>query len=252
MTALPRRKGHVEPPVGNRRLTHQRIAEPLLPDEFAGARFDHDHRTTLRVKGDIAVFHHSGRRPVVRSLRLPTKRAGLRVEGIKLVRAVTAADKDNAVCVSRRRNGPAAGNAQSPASAAVRRHKRRGLQVLFERWQGDCDGAVEIDLHLSGLSFRTFCGRGFFRLLCGGAWRGRTGQRRREPQQRDDCERQRATHEPESLSANTVRHNFLLQPKRHTSAFGETTEREVCTVRMASGFGTCSRMINLLPVIVSV
>src|SRR5205085_12428327 len=114
------------------------------------------------VKGDIAVFDHSGRRPVVRSLRLPTEHARLRVEGVELVRAVAAADEDQAVGVSWRRNGSPAGNAHSPASAPVSCAKRCCFQVLWQRWQVDRDGAVEIDLHLSGLNFGTFYGRGFF------------------------------------------------------------------------------------------
>src|SRR5260370_37829580 len=76
---------------GERGLAHQWIAQPLLPDHFAGFFIYHDQGATLGVEGDIAGFNYSGGGAVIGGFHFPNQGAGFGGDRIKLMRPTSTA-----------------------------------------------------------------------------------------------------------------------------------------------------------------
>src|SRR5205814_5692852 len=63
--------GDVQLALADRRLAHERVAEPFLPDDLAGFGLGDDDGAALGVEGDVAVLDHGRGGPVVAGLDLP-------------------------------------------------------------------------------------------------------------------------------------------------------------------------------------
>src|SRR5262245_40586392 len=114
VTALSSRVGDIEFAVRDRRLTHERIAQPLFPNDLAGFFVHDEHSVALGIEADISGFDYSRGRAVVVGIDLPSDLAGVRVEGVELMRFVAAANEQHAVGIGRRGDGTSAGHTDDP------------------------------------------------------------------------------------------------------------------------------------------
>ena len=140
-----RRMGHEQHALINRRLAHQRIAQPLLPNHTSPSLLYHHQRAALGVKGHHSVGHHRRGRSVVARLELPNDSSRLGVQGVKLVRAVAAADKEHPIGVGRRGDGPPAGEPQHPAALTVGGAEGSGFEIAACRRKIHFHGLAQID-----------------------------------------------------------------------------------------------------------
>src|SRR5260370_41168673 len=90
---LSGRVGDEKVAVRDRWLAHQRIAQPLLPDDLAGLFVHDDHRTTLGVERHITTLDHGGSRPVLRGIYLPGDLARLSLERVELMGSLPTTHK---------------------------------------------------------------------------------------------------------------------------------------------------------------
>ena len=140
-----RRMGHKQHALINRRLAHQRIAQPLLPNHTSPSLLHLHQRAALGVEGHHFVGYHRRGRSVVACLDLPNDSSRLGVQGVKLVRAVAAADKEHPIGVGRRGDGPPAGEPQHPAALTVGGAEGSGFEIAACRWEIHFHGLTQID-----------------------------------------------------------------------------------------------------------
>src|SRR5215470_13597971 len=144
--ALSARISHEDLAFVNGRLAHERIAQPFLPNDFPGFFIDDEDGAAFGVESHIAVFDNGGGGAIIAGWNFPAKRAGICVEGVKLVRSITATYKDQSVSICGGGNWPAAGNAQHPSGFAVSGAKANRLQDGFGLRQTYLNRLTEIDL----------------------------------------------------------------------------------------------------------
>ena len=125
--------GHEQLAFADRRLAHQRITEPFLPDCFAGAGVADDDGAAFGVVRDVVVLDDGGGGSIIGRLHLPDFLAGCGVEGIERVRAITAADEQHSAAVNHGEGGRSdragAGDAHGPCFAAIFGFEGDGLQL---------------------------------------------------------------------------------------------------------------------------
>src|SRR5579859_1850794 len=147
MAALAGGMSHKETSVGNCRLTHERIAQPLLPDHFAGFFIHHNQCAALGVEGHISGFNYGGSRAIIRGLDFPYQVASLGIEGVELMRTISAAYEDHAIGEGMGCNRTSAGNAHHPSGSPIGGLESLGLKVAGDLGQRHIRSVIEGDFN---------------------------------------------------------------------------------------------------------
>src|SRR5262249_23279655 len=126
---LSGRRSHKQSALADGRLTEQRVAKPLFPNQPTRATFHDKHRAAFRIESHVSMLQKSGSRSVIIGLNLPSNFTSPRIQRVKFMRSITAAYKQHSISISRSCDRKIASQANDPSRSTIGYFERYWLEI---------------------------------------------------------------------------------------------------------------------------